>query len=98
APLYESLADAVVLSDSPRGSGAALPAIAALAQLPAGTRLVWATSDTRGYPAYIGRGLLESGWWPLASRRFCVTDSAVGALYAERLPTPPLRARRVSAD
>ncbi|HEX3241758.1 MAG TPA: shikimate kinase, partial [Solirubrobacterales bacterium] len=91
APLYESLADAVVLSDSPRGSGAALQAIAALAELPAGTRLVWATSSSGAYPAYIGRGLLESGWWPLSSRRFCVTDTAVGALYAERLA--PLQSR-----
>jgi shikimate kinase / 3-dehydroquinate synthase len=91
SPLYEGLADAVVLSDSPRGSGAALPAIAALAELPAGTRLVWATSSSGAYPAYIGRGLLESGWWPLSGRRFCVTDSAVGPLYAERLA--PLESR-----
>ena len=26
-----------------------------------------------------------AGWWPLASRRFCVTDAAVAALYADRV-------------
>jgi shikimate kinase/3-dehydroquinate synthase len=91
AALYEGLADAVVLNDSPRGSAAALPAIAALAELPPGTRLVWAGSSSGAYPAYVGRGLLESNWWPLLSRRFCVTDSAVGPLYAEHLD--PLEAR-----
>jgi shikimate kinase/3-dehydroquinate synthase len=91
APLYEGLADAVVLSDSPRGSAAALPAIATLAELPPGTKLVWASSSSGAYPAYVGRGLLESGWWPLPSRRFCVTDSAVGPLYAESLA--PLEAQ-----
>jgi shikimate kinase/3-dehydroquinate synthase len=91
APLYESLADAVVLTESPRGSAESLPAIAALAELPAKTRLIWATSSSGSYPAYIGRGLLDSGWWPLPSGRFCVTDSAVGSLYADRLD--PLGAR-----
>ncbi|HEY7255579.1 MAG TPA: bifunctional shikimate kinase/3-dehydroquinate synthase [Solirubrobacterales bacterium] len=91
SPLYEALADAVVLNDTPPAVAAALPAIAALAELPTGTRLIWATSSSGAYPAYVGRGLLESDWWPLPNGRFCVTDTAVGALYAGRLD--PLQAR-----
>jgi shikimate kinase/3-dehydroquinate synthase len=39
----------------------------------------------------VGSGLLGSDWWPLLGRRFCVTDTAVGGLYAEQLE--PLAAR-----
>jgi 3-dehydroquinate synthetase/shikimate kinase len=89
--LYEALADAV-LPQGERGQVArALPAIRALAQLPAGTRLLWAASASGEYPVFVGAGLLDAGWWPLEGRCFCVTDSAVGPLYADRLE--PLAAR-----
>ncbi len=91
APIYEDLADAVVFSATPRGTAAAIPAIAALAELPEGTRLIWASSSSGAYPVYAGRGLLGSGWWPLEGRRFCVTDSTVGPLLAGGLE--PLEAR-----
>jgi shikimate kinase/3-dehydroquinate synthase len=90
-PLYEELADAVIVADARRGVAAAIPSIAALAELPAGTRLIWATSSSGAYPVYVGPGILGSGWWPLPSRRFCVTDAIVGPLFAERLA--PLEAR-----
>jgi len=90
-PLYEQLADAVV----PMGEGdivaRALPSILALAELPRETRMLWASSASGEYPAYVGRGLLAAEWWPLAGRRFCVTDADVGALYAARVE--PLAAR-----
>jgi shikimate kinase/3-dehydroquinate synthase len=90
-PLYEGLAD-VVIPQAPRGMvGRALSSIKALAELPAGTKMIWATSLSADYPVFVGPGLLESGWWPLAGRRFCVSDTAVGGLYAERLE--PLAAR-----
>jgi shikimate kinase/3-dehydroquinate synthase len=89
--LYESLADAIL----PQGDGGqtarALPAIRALAELPAGTKLLWAASGSGEYPVFAGPGLLGAGWWPLRGRRFCVTDRTVGSLYAERLE--PLAAR-----
>jgi shikimate kinase/3-dehydroquinate synthase len=76
-PLYEELADAVV----PPGDRAiverALPSIRALAELPQGTKLLWASSASGEYPILVGRGLLGAGWWPLDSRRFCVSDSNV---------------------
>jgi shikimate kinase/3-dehydroquinate synthase len=84
-PLYERLADAIVPAGDRGTLARALPSIQALADLPDGTRMLWAASASGEYPVFAGRGLLEAEWWPLASRRFCVTDSAVGALYAERL-------------
>jgi shikimate kinase/3-dehydroquinate synthase len=58
--LYERLADAVV-PEGDRGIVArALPAIRELERLPAGTRLLWATSASGEYPVYVGRGLLDA--------------------------------------
>jgi 3-dehydroquinate synthase len=92
-PLYESLADAVLPVGDRGMVGRALPSIQALGELPEGTKLLWAASASGEYPVYAGRGLLEAAAdrWPLAGRRFCVTDTAVGALYAERIE--PLGAR-----
>jgi shikimate kinase/3-dehydroquinate synthase len=84
-PLYEELADAVLPPGDRAMIARALPATMALADLPAGTKMLWATSPSGEYPVLVGRGLLESGWWPLEGRRFCVSDAAVGPLYAERL-------------
>ncbi|HEU4393361.1 MAG TPA: bifunctional shikimate kinase/3-dehydroquinate synthase [Solirubrobacterales bacterium] len=88
-PLYEELADAVV----PMGERAmvyrALPALQALTDLPAGTKLLWAASESGEYPIYVGPGLLESlagePWGPLTGRRFCVSDETAMELYADRL-------------
>jgi shikimate kinase / 3-dehydroquinate synthase len=84
-PLYEELADAVLPQGDPGLVARALPSIRALADLPAGTKLIWATSASGEYPVLVGDGLLGAGPWPLDSRRFLVTDESVGALYAERL-------------
>lgn len=84
-PLYESLADAI-LPPGDRGMvSRAMPSLLALTQLPAGTKMLWAESASGEYPVFIGPGLLETGPWPLPGRRFCVTDSTVGALYAGQL-------------
>jgi shikimate kinase / 3-dehydroquinate synthase len=84
-PLYEGLADAVVQPAGREAVARALPAIQALADLPAATKLLWASSASGEYPILVGRGILGAGWWPLEGRRFCLTDRAVGPLYAERL-------------
>ncbi len=84
-PLYEELADAVVPMGDRQIVRRALPAIRELAALPAGTKLLWASAPGGEYPVLVGRGLLDCGWWPLASRRFVVTDRAVGPLYKGRL-------------
>jgi shikimate kinase/3-dehydroquinate synthase len=85
-PLYEALADAVIPMADKGALARALPAIQALGDLPAGTRMLWATSAAGEYPVLVGRGLVEAGWWPLEGRRFCVSDRDVAALYADRLP------------
>jgi shikimate kinase/3-dehydroquinate synthase len=84
-PLYEELADAVVPMGDRQIVRRALPTIRELADLPAGTKMLWASAPGGEYPALVGRGLLGCGWWPLESRRFLVTDRSVGPLYAERL-------------
>lgn len=84
-PLYEGLADAIVPQGDRGVIGRALPSIQALAELPAGTKMLWAASASGEYPVLVGRGLLGVDWWPLEGRRFCITDTAVGALYADRL-------------
>ena len=82
APLYAGLADAILPADRRDEVRQALPAIRALAEAPAGTKLLWAGE----YPVFVGEGLLGSGMWPQPGRRFLVTDATVGARYADRLP------------
>jgi shikimate kinase / 3-dehydroquinate synthase len=76
-PIYEELADAVVPMGDRKIVGRALPTLQQLADMPAGTKLLWASAAGGEYPVLVGRGLLGSGWWPLESRRFVVTDEAV---------------------
>ncbi len=90
-PVYAELADATVPAER---SNRMEPVLEALEELPPDTRLLWATSASSDYPAYIGAGLLtERRLWPAAvtGRRFLVTDGAVGRLYTELLE--PLAAR-----
>jgi 3-dehydroquinate synthetase/shikimate kinase len=84
-PFYERLADAIVPMADRAAVARALLAIRALAELPEGTKLLWAASASGDYPILVGKGVLGSGWWPLEGRRFCVTDRAVGPLFGERL-------------
>jgi shikimate kinase/3-dehydroquinate synthase len=61
--------------DTPRR---ALPALLALREAPAGTRLVWASAASGDYPVFLGRGLIASGFFhPENGRRFAVTDEHV---------------------
>ncbi len=74
-PIYEELADAVIPVGDRWIVERALPSIQALAELPAGTRLLWAASSSGEYPIMVGRGLLEADWWPLEGRQFLVADT-----------------------
>jgi 3-dehydroquinate synthetase/shikimate kinase len=82
-PLYEELADAILPQGDPGLVARALPSIRALADLPRGTKMLWATSASGEYPVLVGPELLDAGPWPLEGRRFCVTDTTVGANYAD---------------
>ena len=78
-PVYEALADAVLLDSSREEVRRATPA---LRSIPArGAKLLWASAASGSYPVHVGEGLLASGFWPVAGRRFVITDEAVGALY-----------------
>jgi shikimate kinase/3-dehydroquinate synthase len=92
--LYEGLADAVLPALEPGTAPRVLDALRALSLAPAGTRLLWASSESGDYPVLIGPGLLRARaqelreLWPLdrsLSEPFCVTDETVWALYGERL-------------
>jgi shikimate kinase / 3-dehydroquinate synthase len=76
--LYEAVADAVIPPSDRDVLRRALPFLRALRDAPPGTRLVWAAAETGAYPVYLGRGLIESRFFPpLAGRRFVVTDENV---------------------
>ncbi len=74
-PLYESIADAFI-PEGDRLVRRAQPALEALRDAPAGTKLVYAATAGGDYPVYVGRGLLAA--LPRPGRRaFLVTDEHV---------------------
>jgi shikimate kinase / 3-dehydroquinate synthase len=84
-PIYAQLADATVPSKRAVAMGAVLEA---LDGVPQNVTLLWATSASGDYPAYVGSGLISGeGFWPgaIPGRRFLVTDGQVGSLYGEAL-------------
>jgi len=83
APLYDGLADAVLLDSSREVVRRAAPSLRALAGAPEGTKLVWATAASGDYPVYVGDGLLGSGFRALEGAGHVVTDRTVGALYGD---------------
>jgi shikimate kinase / 3-dehydroquinate synthase len=90
-PVYASAADVVVPQRMRAGVGAVLDA---LEGVPAGVQMLWATTDSGDYPAYIGPGLLRidsdpplPAFWPatINGRRFLVCDGHSGRLYGDRI-------------
>ena len=82
---YERAADAILPASDTAVVRGALPFLAALADAPAGTRMVWARSASGDYPVLAGPALLETGWFPLAGRRFAVSDTNVWELHGRHL-------------
>jgi 3-dehydroquinate synthase len=84
-PLYSSVADVVVAGER---APHILAVLEALEEVPPGVKVLWASSPSADYPAYIGRGLLvEDCYWPspVKGRRFLVTDEDVGRNYGAAL-------------
>jgi shikimate kinase/3-dehydroquinate synthase len=80
APLYAQAADVVMLSaDAVPDALDSLRAVAGARPV----RMIWASSVSGAYPVWVGAGVLPRAPWPAAGRRFLVTDSTVGPLYAE---------------
>jgi shikimate kinase / 3-dehydroquinate synthase len=92
--VYESVADALLPPGGRDAVRSALPALGALRSAPQGTRLVWAQTGSGDYPVFLGRGLIESGFfYPGEGRRFVVTDENVDRVHRlaceERIVTMP---------
>jgi shikimate kinase/3-dehydroquinate synthase len=84
-PLYAALADVIVPAAC---STAMAPVLDSLRGVPAGARMLWASSASGDYPVYVGPGLvIERRFWPpsVEGRRFLVTDGRVGHLYGDVL-------------
>jgi shikimate kinase / 3-dehydroquinate synthase len=80
--LYESVSDVVIPPAERDALRKALPFVRALSETPPGTRLVWAAAESGQYPVFLGRGLIEAGFFPpLGGRRFVVTDDNVTRLH-----------------
>jgi shikimate kinase / 3-dehydroquinate synthase len=78
-PLYERLADAIVPQGDRGLIERALPALRAFAEMPAGTKMLWAASASGEYPVFVGRGLLseldEERWSTQRGRPFLIGDT-----------------------
>ncbi|MFL5780119.1 MAG: bifunctional shikimate kinase/3-dehydroquinate synthase, partial [Thermoleophilaceae bacterium] len=84
-PVYESLADATLPPGNRNAPARAAEALSALREAPAGTRLVWASSESGDYPVVAGAGLIGSGFFPpVDGRRFAVTDANVAGRHRVR--------------
>ena len=82
APLYESLADAVLLDG---GAETVRRAAGALRRIPPGVKALWAVAGGVNYPVYVG-DVLDGHFWPVRGRRFVISDSSVASLYSDRIP------------
>jgi shikimate kinase/3-dehydroquinate synthase len=82
APLYEALADAVLLDG---GAETVRRAAGALRRIPPGVKVLWAVAGSVNYPVYVG-DVLDGSFWPLRGRRFLLTDETVGARHGDRIP------------
>jgi shikimate kinase / 3-dehydroquinate synthase len=82
AAIYAAAADAVLPAT---GNGVVRRALGALQAMPEGLSLLWATSASGDYPVWVGRDAVRRAPWPLAGRRFAVTDETVAGVHGELL-------------
>ena len=87
APLYESLADAVLLDG---GAETVRRAAGALRRIPPGVKVLWAVAGNVNYPVYVG-DVLDGRFWPVRGRRFVVSDTSVASIYSDRIPDATAR-------
>ena len=82
APLYESLADAVLLDG---GAETIRRAAGALRRIPPGVKVLWAVAGEANYPVYVG-DVLDGHFWPLRGGGSCSPTRRVAPLYGDRIP------------
>ena len=82
APIYEALADAVLLDG---GAETVRRAAGALRRIPTGSKVLWAVAGELNYPVYVG-DVLDGAFWPLRGRRFLLSDASVDELYGDQIP------------
>jgi shikimate kinase/3-dehydroquinate synthase len=83
-PIYAALADVILPQ---RGSGELARVLEAGEGMPSETKLLWAVTDSREYPVYVGSGLVtRHAYWPpaVSGERFLVSDGGVARLYGDR--------------
>jgi shikimate kinase/3-dehydroquinate synthase len=85
AATYEGLAQVIMSPGKPDAIVGALPWIRALRERPPGTRMLLASSASGSYPIIVGRGILESDWWPIEGRSFYVCDQNSQRHYSDPL-------------
>ena len=94
-PLYERLADAILPTSTRDEVRRAMPAVRALGDAPAGTKLLWAMTAGGAYPVYVGDGVIGFDALP-GQRRFLITDENVGPLHAGAVAGPVVSEQRVT--
>ena len=82
---YREAADAIVISDAPARTSEAIGWIAARRDELNQATLIWSGSQAGVYPVWIGRGIIGSVPSRASGRSFCISDTAVAGLYAERV-------------
>jgi shikimate kinase/3-dehydroquinate synthase len=82
SPVYESLADAILLDG---GADTVRAASGALRAIPPGVKVLWAIAGDAQYPVYVG-DVLDGEFWPVRGRRFVISDETVAAVHGGRLP------------
>jgi shikimate kinase/3-dehydroquinate synthase len=87
APIYEALADAVLLDG---GAETVRRAAGALRRIPPGAKVLWAVAGEHNYPVYVG-DVLDGAFWPLRGRRFVLSDASVDELYGDQIPEASAR-------
>ena len=86
-PLYEEVARAILPAEAREAAWHAAPHLAEMRDAPGDFRMIWASGEAGGYPAYVGEGLIRSGFPALEGRSFIVTDTNVGPRYGEHFPS-----------
>src|SRR3954464_14436848 len=81
-PVYESLADAILLDG---GADTIRAASSTLRAIPPGVKVMWAGPGSAQYPVYVG-DVLDGAFWPGRGRRFVISDETVARLHGDRVP------------